>query len=144
MIPTSPPMFHIDFNSIEHHSPHIIEESGVDSERFLSCILAIEGNNWNVICGGYGLTSAVWYKYTSTSYGRARDPNAARYVAMLHLKWLQKHLKNAGYKGTVYELAACWRYGLEGGKRKFGHKNQCSYAQRTENLYLSYSLKRSY
>ena len=45
------------------------------------------------------------------------------------------HLKRAGMPVTAYALGACWRLGLEGGKKALKRGDQIPYADSVHNLY---------
>lgn len=106
----------------------------IDDARFLRCILAVEGNDWSIPCGGYGLLPITWRQHSRLPYFGARNPVLARQVALCHLKWLKRSLIRAGYKADVYELACAWRWGLQGG-RKVMESRKNDYAIRVDNLY---------
>ena len=56
----------------------------------------------------------------------------ADHVAELHLTWLARELRGADYPVNAYTLATCWRFGLEGFKRR---RAVSDYATRVSNLY---------
>lgn len=98
----------------------------VRPEAFLSAVRIVEGDNWSIAPGGYGLTRATWRQHSSLPYRFARYPTYAHEVALRHLAWLERSMPNP----TVYELARAWRFGLRGG---WGRESD--YAHRVDNLY---------
>lgn len=103
----------------------------VEPERFLRCVTQVEGANWTIAPGGYGLTKAVWREYSTLPYHYARYPTYAHEVALRHLARLERRLRARGYDPTPELLGSCWRYGMRGGLSR----PHCDYGRRVSNLY---------
>lgn len=115
---------------------HAPAAAAVDAARFLAMIVAIEGNHPASPGGVYGLTVTTWRQHTKLPYRYASFSPHNKHVAELHLRWLERSLRDLDQPVTVYTLSACWRHGLEGGIVRM-HAGRVDYAERTANLYFS-------
>ena len=107
-----------------------------DAARFLAVIVAIEGNHPKAPGGIYGIKQITWRQHTTLPYRYSEFSPHNNHVAMKHFHWLEQSLKEFGHPVTVYTLAACWRYGLEGGINRM-LAGRVDYADRTDSLYYS-------
>lgn len=106
--------------------------------RFLWCIEQVEGHKVTDLGGVYALSRLVWMQHTNKPYAlSAKDPTLCRQVAERHYSWLHRSLLELGFHPTAYRLAACWRWGLDGGVRFFLNEVPVDYAERFVNLYNS-------
>lgn len=120
---------------IQFHAP-APAQAQINVARFLACIVAVEGNRWPAPGGAYGLSRACWSQNSSLPYRYSSLPIYALHVAELHVAWLERSLRQLDQPVTAYTLAACYRFGLEGGVAAM-HRGRVDYAERCENLYLS-------
>jgi hypothetical protein len=109
----------------------------VDPARFLAAVREVAGTaGTSSPLGPYDLTRVVWMQYAPhLPYSDAKDETYALLVAKEHFRWLATNLRKAKMPVEVYALAACWRLGLEGGKRALRHGEQIQYADSVHNIY---------
>ena len=108
----------------------------IDPSRFLAIIVAIEGNPVRSPGGIYGLKQITWRQHSKLPYRYAEIWPHNNHVALMHLHWLERSLKQFDHPVTIYALAASWNYGLEGGIRRM-RAGRVDYAERAANLYFS-------
>ena len=109
----------------------------VDSARFLAAVREVAGTaGTSSPLGPYDLTRAVWTQHApGIPYVYALENGYATLIAKRHLEWLRNGLKRAKLPVTAYALGACWRLGLEGGKRALRNGDHIPYADAVHNLY---------
>ena len=101
--------------------------------RLLNAIQQVEGHKWSDPGGALAIQPATWRQHSHLPYRFASLRPHAEQVARRHLEWLAKSLRDDGWPVTPYALAACWRFGFEGYKRRNAH---IDYAIRVQNLYF--------
>ena len=106
----------------------------IDAPRMLDAIRQVEGHKWTNAGGAYAIQPSTWKQHTKLPYRYASSPAHAEFVGEKHLAWLARGLRDDGYPVTPYTLAACWRFGLEGYKRR---QDVIDYACRVRNIYDS-------
>ena len=109
----------------------------IDGDRFLESVRQVVQADKTPL-GPYDITEPVWHDRAPKHwpYGRARIEKYARVVGLGHLKWLREGLQRAGLEPDVYALAACWRLGLEGGKKAIRAGTMVPYATHVRNIYF--------
>lgn len=110
--------------------------TSVQSDRFLACIVAVEGTKSTAPGGIFGLSAATWRQHSHLPYRYTAFKDQALYVAEKHLRWLEDSLRADGFDPTPYRLGICWRHGFEGGKKLFNDPRE-GYGARVNNLYHS-------
>lgn len=116
------------------HAP--AQAQAIDGARFLAMIAAVEGNPPHSPGGIYGIAAITWRQHSKLPYRYASFHPHNRHVAEVHYRWLERSLRQFDQPVTVYTLAACWRWGLEGGVKRM-QAGRIDYAERTANLYFS-------
>ena len=108
----------------------------VDADKFLHAVEQVAQAHKTPL-GPYDITEPVWRDRAPKHwpYGRARVEKYARVVAKDHLRWLADGLVRAGLEPDVYALGACWRLGLEGGKKAIRAGARVDYAAYVRNIY---------
>lgn len=121
----------------------------VDFERLATCIAMVEtastahpqgddlaqGKHGEL--GRYQIQKQLWQQVSHLPFECATDPVAARKVAIRHLEWLERKLKDheSLERSRVYLIALGWNAGPQAVLHVFATRNQRDYAQRVENLY---------
>lgn len=115
----------------------------VDMQRLLRCIREVEGHKWSDPGGVYAIQPITWRQHSRLPYRYASEPGIADEVAERHLAWLAKSLRADGVAVTAFSLGGCWRWGLEGFKRRMRATTLegTNYAARVHNLYHAGSKK---
>lgn len=108
----------------------------VDVDRFLTCIVQIEGHAWTDPGGAYAIQRDTWRDYTRLPYAAASIKGHADVVAARHLAWLARSLADEGWPVNAYTLAGCWRWGFTGFKQR-ANAGRVDYAARFWQLYHS-------
>lgn len=121
------------------------EPTSVDLNRLAAAIAAVESNNRDDAIGQsgergrYQIQKQLWQQISPHPHICAHDPIVAKKVAIRHLEWLQKKLKDfeSLERSRVYLIALGWNAGPQAVIHIFSTNAQRDYAQRVENLYLS-------
>lgn len=125
--------------------------SRIDFERLADCIAMVETGSADFPngddlargkqgeLGRYQIQKQLWQQVSHLPFECATDPSAARKVALRHLEWLERKLKDheSLAHSRVYLIALGWNSGPQAVLHVFATRNQRDYAQRVENLYLS-------
>lgn len=116
-------------------SPASASPPAVDLSRLLSCIGEVESqnndtalsyhNNRVIARGRYQITEDVWFTYTNRPWTKAHIYSFSLEVGRRHINTL------AAYDPNPLHIAGCWRYGIEGMKRR----PLTNYQIRVHNLY---------
>lgn len=88
--------------------------------------------------GRYQLTREVWAQHTRADFKLAHRPGFAYAVAEKHFDWLLSGLLAADRPGDVRHMAAAWNAGLSAVVNSRVPEVSWDYAQRVENVYISF------
>ena len=118
-----------------------LDAEQVDFDRFLHAIAQVEtGGNQHSIGrhgerGLYQIGAVTWRQHSRLPFYRAHDPEAARQVALKHLRWLHDGLLRNRIQPTPELLAMAWNCGLSATINRRIPKRTYDYAGRVTNLY---------
>jgi hypothetical protein len=135
VIPLPPPI--CDTPPIVWDVPGMVRGSKIARPRFFAAIIQLEGHRWSDPGGALAIALVTWRQHTRLPYRFASDPAYAYPLAERHLDWLSRSLAADGFAVSVMNLALCWRWGFEGGKRAILAR-RWDYGQRAENLYSEF------
>lgn len=123
---------------IEHHASI---QSQADLGPLLLAISKIENPRQDPMAVGprgerglWQIKETTWKDTTGWPFRDAWDPLLSRLVAREHLLWLERQLEVNGFKANAYNMALCWRVGLEGFVNRKHLPEARDYAQRVVNL----------
>lgn len=104
----------------------------VDYARLISAISQLEQGAWGKPGGICNISYAAWSDRSPLSYVASANEAQAMPVYVLHLEWLATQLSKRGVPVNAQTLGTCWRWGLEGARRR---KWVSDNGERTKNLY---------
>jgi hypothetical protein len=97
----------------------VVPAPAVDLSRLVLAIEIREGNAWSAPGGRLGFKRETWEQFSTLPFRFASHPAWSRYIAKHALQSYAERLRAEGYVVTAQRLAACWRWGYSGAKRRW-------------------------
>lgn len=109
----------------------------VDYPTLIRAIAEIEQGTWGQPGGTCTILYAAWSDSSDLPYQASANESQAMPVYFKHLDWLSAQLRKARVSVNPQTLGTCWRWGLDGARRRNWKSDQ---GERTENLYDDFRL----